>query len=131
MKILLSIMINALILFIIAYLLAWNPDKWTEAWVIVTWWWGTYLLLWIILWLINVIIKPILRILSLPFFFLFFWLTVFITNAIILKLFGYIINDILVIPWMSYKIVWWINFVIAVAIFTMLNMIYSLLFFKK
>lgn len=131
MKILFSIIVNASILFIITFLLKWNPDKWIEAWVIVTWWVSVYLLWGMILWLINSIVKPILKILSLPFFFLFFWLTVFIVNAIILKLFGYIINDVLIIDWMSYRIVWWINFVIAVAIFTVLNIIYSLLFFKK
>lgn len=131
MKILFSIIINALILFIISYLLASNPDKWISNWVIATWWLNTYLLGWIILWVINITVKPLLKILSLPFFFLFFWLSVFIVNAVVLKLFDYIINDALLINWMSYRIDWWINFVIAVAIFTVLNMIYSLLFFKK
>jgi len=131
MKILFSIIINALILFVIAYLLGPNIDKWLGNWVTVSWWLNTYLLWWLILWLINVTIKPILKIVSIPFFFLFFWLTVFIVNAVILKLFSYIINDVLVIKWMSYSIVWWTNFIIAVAIFTILNMVYSLLFFKK
>jgi hypothetical protein len=32
---------------------------------------------------------------------------------------------------MSYSINWWVNFIIAVAIFTILNMFYSLLFSKR
>jgi len=131
MKILISIIINALILFIITYLLSGNHVKWISDGVIATWWLNTYLLGWIILWVINITVKPLLKILALPFFFLFFWLSVFIVNAVVLKLFDYVINDVLLINWMSYRIDWWINFVIAVAIFTVLNMIYSLLFFKK
>lgn len=132
MKIIFSILLNAFILFIMAYLLWANPDKWIEmAWIIVEWWWKTYLLGWIILWLINITIKPIIKILSLPLFLVFFWLIVFIINAILLKIFDYIINNILVIPWVSYTINWWDNFFIAVAIFTILNMLFSIFGFKK
>jgi len=131
MKILLSILINAWILFLMTYLLAADPSKSITAWIAVTWWWKTYLIWWIILWIMNVTIRPILKILSLPFFLLFFGLVVFVINGIILKLFDYIINNLLVIPWVSYTINWNINFVIAVAIFTILNMLYSLLFSKS
>jgi putative membrane protein len=131
MKILFSILINAWILFLMAYLLAANPDKWIETWITVIWWWKTYLLWWIILWIINVTIRPILKILTIPLFIVFFWLVVFVINAIILKVFDYSVNEILMIQWMSYTINWWINFIIAVAIFTILNMFYSLLFSKK
>lgn len=115
----------------ITYLLAENTEKWIEAWVIVTWWLKTYIIGWVILWIINITIKPILRILTIPLFFVFFWLVAFLVNGIILKLFDYIVNQLLVIPWVSYTINWWINFIIAVAIFTILNMVYSLLFSKK
>jgi len=131
MKILFSIIINALILWLMTYLLAANPDKWIEAWIAVAWWIKTYLLWWVILWLINITIKPILKILSIPLFFVFLWLVAFIINWIVLKLFDYIVNDLLIIPWISYSINWWVNFIIAVAIFTILNMFYSLLFSKK
>jgi putative membrane protein len=131
MKIIFSILLNALILFIMALLLWENLNKWVEAWIVVVWSWKAYLLGWIILWLINVTIKPILKILSLPLFLVFFWLVVFIVNAIVLKVFDYIINNILIIPWVSYNINWWINFIIAVTIFTILNMLFSLLGFKK
>lgn len=140
MKILISIIINSFILYAITYLLAANPEEGIKAWV--TLWCTncsylgveaikTYLIWWIVLWVINMTIRPILKILSLPLFFLFFWLVVFAINAIVLKLFTYIINDILIIPWVAYNIDWWVNFIIAVAIFTILNMVYSFLPFKK
>ena len=131
MRILISIIINALILFLMTYLLAANPDKWIEAGIAVAWWLKTYLLWGVILWIINVTIKPILKILSIPLFFVFLWLVWFLVNWVILWLFDYIVNQILMVPWMSYSINWWVNFIIAVAIFTILNMIFSLLFSKK
>ena len=140
MKILISIIINGLILFAITYLLWENADRWIQAWITLACdncsytsieAWKTYFIGGIILWVINVTIRPILKILSLPLFFVFFWAVVFIINAIVLQLFTYIINDLLAISWVAYHINGWINFVIAVAIFTVLNMVYSLLFFKK
>ena len=140
MKILISIIINALILYIITYLLGPNPIKWIEAGITLACdncsytsieALKTYFIGWIVLWVINVTIRPVLKILSLPLFFLFFWAVVFIINAVVLRLFTYIINDVLAISWVAYSINGWINFVIAVAIFTVLNMVYSLLFFKK
>ncbi len=140
MKILLSIILNACILFLIVIILAPNPQLGVWAWVQL--WcgncgyfsleaWKIFVIGGIILGVINITIKPILKLLSLPFFLLFLWFTTFIINGVILKLFGYIMNDVLLIPWISYNIQWWVNFVIAVAIFTLLNMVYSLLFFKK
>ena len=127
MKIIFSILINALILFSMTFLL--NTSL--ETWIIVAWWLKTYIIWWIILWLINITIKPILKLVTLPLFFLFFWLVVFIINWIILMLFDFIINNLLIIQWVSYTINWNINLVIAVAIFTILNMFYSLLFSKR
>lgn len=139
MKIIFSVIINAFILFTIAYFLWANEAKEIKSWVILwcspcwllsIWALKTYLIWWLILWVINIIIKPILKILAIPLFFIFFWLVVFLINATILWLFDYIINK-LVITWVWYHIEWTINFIIAVAIFSILNMIYSLLFFKK
>jgi putative membrane protein len=127
MKILFSIIFNALTLFLLEYLLNTN----LQAGISVTWKPEVYIIWWILLWLINVTIKPLLKILSIPLFFVFLWLVIFLINWIVLWLFDYIINKVLMIPWMSYSIVWWINFIIAVAIFTILNMVYSLLFSKK
>lgn len=140
MKILLSIIINSLILFIIAFFLQENPDKNLWPWIILGCWecsynsidaWKIYLLWWIVLGLINLTIKPILKILSIPLFFLFFWLTVFIVNSIILFLLDYILTELLIIEWIWYHIDNWVNFIIAVVIFTILNIIYSLLLLKK
>ncbi len=130
MKILISIFINALILFLMVYLLGENSILDIEEWIVVTWWLTTYLTWWIILWLINIIIKPILKILSIPLFFVFFWLVVFIVNAIILKILNYVMESVLAIPWVSYDIVGTVNFIIAVAIFTILNMLFSIFWFK-
>lgn len=139
-RILFSILLNACILFLIAFLLSSNNVRWIpsgvslaciECWLFSAGAIKTYIVGGVILWIINITLKPILKILSLPFFILFLWLTVFIVNAIVLKLFGYIINEILLIPWVTYVIHGWVNFIIAVAIFTFLNMFYSLLIFKK
>ena len=140
MRVFFSIIINAFILYAITYLLWPNELKQIESWVIL--WcgdcsyssieaWQTYFIWWIILWIINVTIKPVLKILSLPIFFVFFGLAVFVINAIILKLFDYIVNDLLIIDWIAYTIQWWSNFIIAVAIFTILNIFYWLIFSKK
>lgn len=140
MKILLSIILNASILLIIVLLLWPNKELWVSAWVTLGCGncgylsleaWKIYLLGGVILGLINITIRPILKLLSLPFFLLFLWFTTFIVNGVVLQLFSYIINDILLISGISYTINWWVNFVIAVAIFTLLNMVYPLLFFKK
>ncbi len=131
MKIFISIIFNALILFALTYLLSANPEKWIEAWIVVYWWIKTYIIWWVLLWLINVTIRPVLKILSLPLFFVFLWLVAFVVNWVILWLLDYIFNQVLIIPWISYSIEWGVNFVIAVAIFTILNMFYSLLFTKK
>lgn len=140
MKILFSIIINAGILCAITYLLSANPEKGIEAGVIL--WcgscsyfsfqaWKSYLIGGIILGLMNSTIRPLLKIISLPLFFLFFWLVSFFINGIILGLFGFIINNIFMIPWVGYKIEGVINFVIAVAIFTFLNTLYNVLLFKR
>lgn len=127
MKILFSILFNALILFTLGYLL--NTSN--QIWITIHWAPQVYIIWGILLWLINVIIKPILKILSIPLFFVFLWLVAFLINWVILWLFDYILNNVLMIKDMWYHIEWWINFIIAVAIFTILNMVYSLLFSKK
>lgn len=130
MKIFFSILFNAIILYLLAYFLAWNPDTWVQAWLIVEWWWKTYVIWWFILWIINITIKPILKIISLPFYFLTFGLFGIVINWVVLKALDYTINSILKIDWVHYIIVWWTNLIIAVAIFTFLNMFYSLIFKK-
>ncbi len=128
MKIFFSILLNISILYLLTFLLAWNVDSWLTDWIKVVGWWKTYVMAWIILGLLNITVKPILKILSLPFSIFFLWFTVFLVNAAILFLLDYIINTLIAFPWISYSIVWPINFIISVAIFTFLNIIYSLLF---
>lgn len=133
MKLIFSIIINAIILYILWFFLSWNDSL--EAWIIIspTWidMWKTLLLWGLIIWIINLTIKPILNIISLPFYLLFFGLVTFVVNWIILKLFTYIVNVLLVIPGIEYSIPNTFDFIIAVAIFTILNMVYSILFFKR
>ncbi len=136
MKILFSILWNAWILYLMTFLLGANTSWTLSAWIVTSWWIKTYLIWGLILWLINITIKPILKILSIPLFFVFLWLVSFLVNWVIILLFNHVINDVLIIPWVSYTITgeglnWWINFIILVAIFTILNMIYSILISKK
>jgi len=140
MKILSSILWNALILYLITYLLSGNPEKSVSDGIILACnncsytsieAFKTYILWGIILWLINITIRPILKILSLPFFFLFFWLASIIINGLVLYLFSYILNEVLIIPWVWYTIVGIVNFIIAVAIFTFFNTLFSFLLFKR
>ena len=133
MKLIFSILINALILWALAYFLSGNelidsgiilPEAiWDQ--------YKTFIVWGFLLWIINITIRPILNILSLPFYLIFFGLVVFLVNGVILKLLTYIMSVILIIPWLKLEFATTIDFVIAVAIFTILNMVYSLLFFKR
>ncbi|MFA5917076.1 MAG: phage holin family protein [Candidatus Gracilibacteria bacterium] len=141
MKILLSIILNAVILYLIVILLGENTKEGIENGITLGCLsdcspnsieaWKTFLVGGIILGLINITVKPILKILSFPFFILSFGLVSIVINSLILGLLTYIINNILQISGIGYTINGWTNFIIAVAIFTILNMFYTLLFFKK
>jgi len=130
MKILISIIFNSLILFALQYLLWANSEMWIEAGIIVTWGIIAYIFGWVLLWVLNATVKPILKILALPFFFLFFWLSSILINWVTLWLLQYLLNDLLKIDWISYTINWDFNFIVAVAIFSFLNIIYSLIINK-
>ncbi len=133
MKLIFSILINALILWALAYFLSGN--ELVDSGIILpeaTWdQYKTFIVWGFLLWIINITIRPILNILSLPFYLIFFGLVVFIVNGVILKLLTYIMSVILIIPWVKFEFATTVDFVIAVAIFTILNMVYSLLFFKR
>lgn len=131
MRVIFSILFNALILYAMVYFLGMDTSKSLSEWIVVEWWIKTYLLGWIILWILNTFIKPLLKILALPLFLVFLGLVHFLINGVVLFLFDKLINEILLIEWISYHIVGWGNFIIAVAIFTILNMFYSILFSKK
>lgn len=131
MKILFSILLNASILFIIAFLL--NNDTYQNAVVVLPAWfdaWKTYLLGWVVLGLLNVFVKPVLKLMWLPLFFIY-PIVALLINAFLLWLLSKAINDILALPGMTFEINGGVNFTIAVAIFTILNIVYSILFSKK
>jgi len=131
MKIFFSILLNASILFIIWFLL--NNETYSDAVVVLPAGidgWKTYLLWGIILWLLNTFVKPILKLLGLPLFFIYPIVSLLI-NALLLWLLEKTINNVLALPWMTFEINGWVNFIIAVAIFTILNILYSILFSKK
>lgn len=131
MKIFFSILLNASILFIIWFLL--NTDTYPNAVVVLPSWvdaWKTYLLGGVILWLLNTFVRPVLKLLGLPLFFIYPIISLLI-NACILWLLEKTINNVLSLPNMVFQINGWINFIIAVAIFTILNILYAILFSKK
>jgi len=131
MKILFAIIFNAIILGIIAYLLPYDPA--THTWVLTSWdsfsenWWKIFFIGWIILWLLNAIIKPILKIISFPFMLLTMWLFTIVINWIILWIFQEILLKFN-LSGVEYQIKWVLEFVIAVAIFSVFNTIYNILF---
>ncbi len=130
MKIIFSILLNASILFLIAFIL--NTPTHPDAVIVSGAWngWQTYIFWWVILWFLNIFIKPILKIIWLPLFFIF-PIIIFLINLTILWLLEKVINNFLLLPDMIYHINWTVNFLIAVAIFTILNILYSILFSKK
>ena len=131
MRTLFSIFFNAGILYALVYFLGMDASKDLPAWVLVEGGITTYILGWVILGVLNTFIKPLLKILALPLFLVFLGLVHFVINGVVLFMFDKLINDILLIDGISYHIQGWGNFIIAVAIFTILNMFYSILFAKK
>lgn len=131
MRTLFSIFFNAGILYALVYFLGIDASKDLPAWVLVEGGITTYILGWVILGVLNTFIKPLLKILALPLFLVFLGLVHFVINGVVLFMFDKLINDILLIDGISYHIQGWGNFIIAVAIFTILNMFYSILFAKK
>lgn len=129
-KILISIILNSAILYTLYYFLGESEDKTVQAAIIVEWWAYAFIAGWVILWVLNAIVKPVLNLLALPFFFLFFWVTSLVINWITLWLLEFILNDFLKIPNLSYHIASWFEFIVTVAIFSILNIIYSLILNK-
>lgn len=115
MKIIISILFNALILFAITYFL---PD------VKALWELKLFFIGWVVLWVLNFFVKPILKIIWLPFILLTFWLFILVINGIILFLLEKIIIG-LNIDWVEFALNGTANFIIAVAIFTIFNTIYN------
>lgn len=55
-------------------------------------WWGVvaFWISWLIFWILNTIVKPIIKLISLPFIIITVWLFMFVVNTIILYLLEYI-----------------------------------------
>lgn len=121
MHILFSVAFNALILYAIQHFL--SPGVTAEGG------WQLYIAGGIVLGLLNVFVKPLLKILGFPFVLMTFGLFLLVINGIILLLLEKIIHA-LNIAWVSYVINGWANFAIAVAIFTVFNIVYAA-FLKK
>ncbi len=131
MKIIFSIILNGSILFAIWYFL--NTPNHPDSIVVLPSGiesWKIYLLWWLILWVLNSTVKPVLKLLWLTLFFIY-PIVLLVINIFILWLLQWIINDVLVIDWFKYQINWITNYIIAVAIFVILNMLYGILFSKK
>ncbi len=104
-KILLSILFNAFILFALTFFLGANEAKGITDGIVVEGGLTTFLIGGVILGLINLLIRPLLQILSLPLFLVFFGLVSVIINGVVLFILDYLLNNILQIPGVSYKIV--------------------------
>lgn len=120
MKLLISVLANAAILFGIAYFLPYNLTA--DSGIVATGGWQLYIAGGIILGLLNVIIRPILKVLWFPFMLLTFGIFILVINGIILKLLEKAIQMI-GINWVSYEIHGIAIFAIAVAIFTIFNIV--------
>lgn len=127
MKIFFSILFNALILYAIVFFMPFQETL--EVWVKATWDLKLYFVGWVVLGLLNFAIRPILKLLGLPFIIVTFGLFILVINGVILFLLEKIIAW-LSIPWVTFSIHGILNFIIAVAIFTIFNTIYNT-FFKK
>lgn len=116
MKIFISVVFNWLILFAISQFM---PE-----WVTAIWGLKLYFVWWVVLWLLNFTVRPLLKILWLPFLILTLGLFIFVINGVILYLLQNIIRW-LNIAWVEFEIKWIVNFIIAVAIFSIFNTMYN------
>ncbi|MDD2916574.1 MAG: phage holin family protein [Candidatus Gracilibacteria bacterium] len=123
MKILVSVLVNACILFGIAYFLPYDTVSGTG--VIATGGWQLYMAGGIVLGLLNLLVRPILNIIGFPFVILTFGLFILVINGIILLLLEKAIQAIGIDG--TYDIKGAVIFVIAVAIFTLFNTIANVL----
>lgn len=120
MKILISVLANAIILLGVAYFLPY--DTTTDSGIVATGGWQLYIAGGIILGLLNVVVRPLLKIVGFPFMLLTFGLFILVINGIILKLLEKAIQAI-GINGVSYEIHGIVIFAIAVAIFTVFNIV--------
>lgn len=118
MRLLIRISINALILWILAELLAYDPTS-TNG-ILVIGGWMTYLIGGGILAILNATLRPILSVVGIPLQIFTFGAFTFVINAIVLFALTWLILK-LRISGVTYEINGAIEFLISVAIFTILN----------
>jgi putative membrane protein len=127
MQIFLSILCNGIILWAMSYFLPLNSV--TNTGVLANGGLQLFFIGGIILWVLNFVVRPLLKLIGLPFIFLTFGLFILVINGIILWLLENIIK-LLSITNVAFEIRGVVNFIIAVAIFTVFNTIYNT-FLKK
>ncbi|MDD3120509.1 MAG: phage holin family protein [Candidatus Gracilibacteria bacterium] len=127
MKVFVGILFNALMLFIIQYFIPYNETL--KEGVLVTGGITTYIIGGVILGVLNFTVKPILKIFGFPLIILTLGLFSLVINGILLLLIQKIIY-VLNVNGSTYEINGALNFIIAVAIFTIFNTIYSVLIKK-
>ncbi len=120
MRIFLSIFFNGLILYGLSFFL---PE------IVATGGVKLYFVAGVVLGLLNTFLKPILKVFGFPFVILTFWLFSLVINGVILGLLQKII-EVLNIAGVAYNFGGWVNFAIAVVIFSIFNTLYGT-FFKR
>ncbi len=73
----------------------------------IEWWIKSFLISWMIFWIFNSIIKPILKLVSLPFILITAWLFVLLINASIIYLTEYFFLNVESLN-VVFEIKWWI-----------------------
>ena len=70
-----------------------------------SWWIKSFLIAWLIFWILNAFIKPILKILSLPFIIITAWLFYLVINSIIVYLTEYVFINMPTLQ-VTFEITW-------------------------
>ena len=108
--------IKKIILWILASWFAFYATQYYFPDYISIWWWiEAFAFIWIIFWILNSILKPILKLVALPFIFLTAGLFTFVINWAIIYFTEYFFE---MIPslWASLKIIWWLESYIFISV---------------
>lgn len=136
MRILFSILANAVLLYLLARLLPCQGDACaaggvaTSAASLLSGGWKTYLVGGVVLGAVGAFLRPFLELVGLPLKLFAFGLTVLLTNSVILYLFTALMGW-LNFPEARYEIRGAGAFLLAVAIFTLFNTLYGAFFKRK
>ena len=106
-KVILWVAASGLAIFITAKVL--------PAYLIVEWWLVAYWLLWLVFWLLDSIIKPVLKLISIPFILITAGLFMIIINAVVIYLLEYFFTGMPTLN-VVFDIQWWSLYYAAVAV---------------